>query len=84
MESLRKFTHWEKSTGREIIYLVGSSVFNGHARICDILNTTDSSSRDITYVYVENDRRESCLWKKIIVTWTNIIELEFDWKEVLG
>lgn len=84
MESLRKYTHWERSSGREVTYLVGSTLFKGVVQISEILNYTDDDGRDITFVYVMNRRRESCIWKKIIVTLNNIIELEFDWKEVIG
>mgnify|MGYP000426321528 CR=1 FL=1 len=84
MDSIRKHKHLNPVTGREVIYSVGSKIFNGKATINKIEYETDNKGREITYVFVSNDRYEFCLWKKIVITWNNVIELEYDWNEILG
>ena len=57
---------------------------SGKIQVHDITRSTDAWDRDIVCVYIKNRNNESCMWKKIIITLTTVIELEYDWKEILG
>ena len=84
MEAIRKFHYIDPQTGREICYVEGSKIQGGKVRINKIHTEIDEIGRDVAYIYVCNKSNESCKWKKIVVLTNNVIEIEYDWKEILG
>lgn len=84
MDNIRKHVHTDNGLGRDVVYVVGQQVCGSSIKICRMLGKTDKYGRQITYVYVENIHGENCLWKKIIATQNNVIELEYDWKKIIG
>lgn len=84
MESIRKHLHKDPKTGRDIVYVVGSSICNGAATISKIETEVTDTDKEITYVYVKNRKNEHCLWKKVIAMWNNVIENEYDWTQIIG
>ena len=84
MERIRKYLHKHPATGHEVCYVVGLYMCSGKIKISEITRETDIMEREIICVYIENSKKESCIWKKILITLTNLIEMEYDWKEILG
>lgn len=84
MDDIRKHVHTDNGLGRDVVYIVGQTVCGGKVKINRMLGKTDRYGRQITYVYVENRQGENCLWKKIVATQNNVIELEYDWVKIIG
>lgn len=84
MESIRKFSFNNPKTGRDIVYVVGSSICNGLATISRIETHITDTGLEETLVFVKNRKNEHCLWKKVTITWNNVIESEYDWTKVIG
>ena len=84
MESIRKIAYRDAKSGRDIVYVVGSSICNNSATITAIETEIKNNGKEFTYVYIRNKNKESCLWKKIIITWNNVIEMEYDWTKIIG
>lgn len=84
MDNLRKHIYRDLKTGRDVVHSIGTLVFDGNAKISKIINLKNDRGKEVTYVYICNKKNESCLWKRIVITDNNIIEMEYDWNETLG